>query len=404
DCRRFRIRQRYVPQPAPDWRVRGGGPPRHRREGGGGGVRGGGLPRGPLCAGGPLLVAPTHGRGPGGRVRRARGAGCRGGAASGIVGTALPQPSRNLTITDLDAAAMYIALYVVGDPNSANTISHVSLLGHTRARNGEYGVALHNGGDDCLVENLYTYRVDRPFFFYGVQNVNNSCVGDQTAFCFAPVLKSYSRSTRKNTIRYSAINQPGQSGAVAKINFQVQHDPAVIDPPPTVQAVTLDYDESNMTSGGNGVQFDYYAGPGGLTPQSSSSHQLFNDFVLRGATNNTVLTTVAVNGAAASPRINLEKFQFKRPKSANDLDNNGFQARQRWDRYAVGVLRHSAARRCGDRPLRHDHDVRGCPAVRKFRQSATLEGPDELTRPGGQTQSNAGREASVRSAEVHDAE
>ena len=250
-------------------------------------------------------------------------------APSAIVCTALSQPSRNLTISDLDVSAMYTALYVVGDPNSANTITHVNLLGHTRARNGEYGVALHNGGDDCLVENLYTYRVDRPFFFYGVQNVNISCVGDQTAFGFAPVVKSYSRSTRNITIRYSAINQPGQSGAVAKINFQVQHDPAVIDPPPTVQAVTLDYDESNMTSGGNGVQFDYYAGPGGLTPQSSSSHQLFNDFVLRGATNNTVLTTVAVNGAAASPRINLEKFQFKRPKSANDLDNNGFQARQR---------------------------------------------------------------------------
>jgi hypothetical protein len=250
-------------------------------------------------------------------------------APNAIVCTALSQPSHNLTITDLDVSAMYTALYVVGVPNSANTITHVSLLGHTRARNGEYGVALHNSGDDSLVENLYTYRVDRPFFFYGVQDVNITCVGDQTAFGFAPVVKAYSRGTRNITIRYSAINQPGQSGAVAKINFQVQHDPSVIDPPPTVQAVTLDYDESNITSGGNGVEFDYYAGPGGLTLQSSSSHQLFNNFIIRGATNNTVLTTVALNSANAPPEINLEKFRFKRPRAANDLDNNGFQGRRR---------------------------------------------------------------------------
>ena len=250
-------------------------------------------------------------------------------APNAITFTALSQPCRDLTINDLDVSAMYTALYVVGDPNSANTITHVRLLGHTRARNGEYGVALHNSGDDCLVENLYTYRVNRPFFFYGVQDVNITCVGDQTAFGFAPVVKAYSRGTRNITIRYSAINQPGQSGAVAKISFQVQHDPSVIDPPPTVQAVMLDYDESNMTAGGNGVEFDYYAGPGGLTLQSSSSHQLFDNFVIRGATNNTVLTTVGLNGAPAPSEINLEKFQFKQPRSANDLDNNGFQGRRR---------------------------------------------------------------------------
>jgi hypothetical protein len=250
-------------------------------------------------------------------------------APNAIVCTALSQPSHHVTITDLDVSTMYTAFYIVGDPSSANTISHVSLLGHVRARNGEYGVALHDGGDDCLVENLYTYRVNRPFFFYGVQNVNITCVGDQTGFGFAPVVKAYSRSTRNITIRYSAINQPGQSVAVAKINFQVQHDPSVIDPPPTVQAVTLDYDESNITSGGNGIEFDYYAGPGGRTLQASSSHQLFNNFVIKGATNNTVLTTVALNSATAPCEINLEKLRFKRPRSANDLENNGFQGRRR---------------------------------------------------------------------------
>jgi hypothetical protein len=198
------------------------------------------------------------------------------------------------------------------------------LLGHTRVLNGEYGIAFHNGGDDALIENLYTYRISRPFFFYGVQNVKVTCVGDQTNFGFQPLVKAYTRSTRNITIKYSAINQPGQSGAVGKISFQVQHDPAVIDPPPTVHGVTLDYDESNITAGGNGVEFDYYAGPGGTTLQSSSSHQLFNDFVIRGVTRNTLLSTVALNSAAANCRIDLDKLQFSRPKAANELSNNGF--------------------------------------------------------------------------------
>ncbi len=247
-------------------------------------------------------------------------------APNAIVCTALSQKSANITITDLDVATMYTALYVVGDPNSANTITDVNVLGHTRALNCEYGVALHDSGDDTLIENLYTYRVSRPFFFYGVQNVKVTCVGEQTNFGFAPIVKAYSRSTRNITIKYSAINQPGQSGAVAKINFQVQCDPAVIDPPPTVQAVELDYNESNLTSGGNGIQFDYYAGPGGLTQQSSSSNLLFDNFVIRGSTRNTLLTTVALNTAAAQGRINVDKFQFTRPRAANDLGNNGFRA------------------------------------------------------------------------------
>jgi hypothetical protein len=249
-------------------------------------------------------------------------------APNAILCTALSRSSANITITDLDVTAMYTALYVVGDPTSANTITHVNLLGHTRALECEYGVALHDSGDDSSIENLYTYRVSRPFFFYGVQNVRITCVGDQTNFGFAPVVKAYSRGTRNIVIRYSAINQPGQSESVAKINFQVQHDPAVISPPPTVQQVELDYDESNLTSGGYGIQFDYYGGAGGLTQQSASSNLLFNHFVIRGSSRNALRTTVALNSAAAQCEINVEQFVFNRPPAANDLGNNGFMNRK----------------------------------------------------------------------------
>jgi hypothetical protein len=36
------------------------------------------------------------------------------------------------------------------------------------------------------------------------------------------------------------------------------------------------------------------------------------------------MSTVALNGAAANCRINVEEVQFARPKAVNDLNNNGF--------------------------------------------------------------------------------
>lgn len=245
-------------------------------------------------------------------------------APNAILCTALSRPSANITINDLDVSSMYTAFYAIADPNTANTVSHINLLGHTRFTNGEYGVALHDGGDDTIIENLYTYRANRPFFFYGVERVRITAVGDQNAFGFQPVVKAYSRSTRDITIRYSAINQLGQSESVAKINFQVQHDPAVIDPPPTVQEVYLDYDESNVTGNGYGIQFDYYAGAGGQTRQSASAHQLFDNFVIKGFTNNSLLTTVDLSSAASRGRINVNGFRFARPKADHELGNNGF--------------------------------------------------------------------------------
>jgi hypothetical protein len=247
-------------------------------------------------------------------------------APSAIVCTALSHSSENITVTNLQATKMYAGFYVPGDPNSANTITHVNLLGHTQILNGEYGIALHNGGDDTLIENLYTYRLDRPFFFYGVQNVKVVCVADQTNFGFQAVVKAYSRSTSNIVIRYTPVNQPGQSKVVPKISFQVQSDPAVINPPPTVQGVTLDYGEDNITSDGYGIEFDYYGGPGGRTQQSEASNQLFNNFVVRGATRNTILTTVALKTAAAQCQINLDQFKSAPPRAEHDLRNNGFRA------------------------------------------------------------------------------
>jgi len=46
--------------------------------------------------------------------------------------------------------------------------------------------------------------------------------------------------------------------------------------------------------------------------------------VIRGTTRNTLMSTVALNSAAATCRIDLDKLQFSRPKATNELTNNGF--------------------------------------------------------------------------------
>jgi pectate lyase-like protein len=239
-----------------------------------------------------------------------------------IAFTALARSASNITVTDLQVRNMYAGFWVLGDPGTQNTITHVNLLGHTQILNGEYGVAFHNTGDDTVIENLYTYRLNRPFFIYGVQNVTVNCTADQTNHGFQPVVKAYSRSSRNIAIKYEAINQPGQSNAVSKISFQVQHDPAVVNPPPTVQGVTLEYGETNVSSGGNGIEFDYFSGPGGTTLQSSSANPLFDNFVIRGSMRNTVMTTVALTGARC--RINLDHISAARPRPGNELESNGF--------------------------------------------------------------------------------
>jgi hypothetical protein len=238
--------------------------------------------------------------------------------------TALARSASNITVTDLQVRNMYAGFWVLGDPGSQNTITHVNLLGRTQILDGEYGVAFHNTGDDTVIENLHTYRLNRPFFLYGVQNVTVNCVADQTNFGFQPVVKAYSRSTRNISIKYEADNQPGQSKASAKISFQVQHDPAVVNPPPTVRDVTLEYGETNVTTGGNGIEFDYYGGAGGRTLQPSSANQLFDNFVIRGATHNTVMTTVALAGGASRCHINLDQISAARARPGNELESNGF--------------------------------------------------------------------------------
>lgn len=261
-------------------------------------------------------------------------------APNGIVVTALSSgaSSTGFTVIDLISNNMYIGLWAVCDPTSTQSVSHITLSGCTRVLNGEYGVAFHNGGDESVVENLYTYRVNRPFFVYGVQGFRVDCVGDQVNYGFQPVVKSYRRNTSNISIRYRPINQQGQSLAVSRLSFQVQCDPAVVSPPPVVQQVYVDWDESACGSGGIGVEFDYFAGTGGTTQQSTSANTLFNGFIIRGLSANTLMTTVNINNINAYCQIDYSDFRFATPAAANTVDtNHGFVTTKKFT-YTPSVL------------------------------------------------------------------
>jgi hypothetical protein len=242
-----------------------------------------------------------------------------GTAAIAAIGvTSLSGQSTGITVIDLSANACYTGVYVTDNPNNRVT-SHISLLGRTRIVNGLYGVALHNGGDHSVIENLYTYRIARPFFTYGVRNVVINCLSEQILYGFGAYIEAYSRNCGNLHVTYKNINAIGAN--TAKLSFAVQCDPLVVNPPPTVQNVYVDYEEQDDVGGGYTIQFNYFAGTGGTVQQSRSSNPLFNNIVLRGFCNGSLLTTVSL-AAAAQCLIDFDYLRFARPDAAHDLNNH----------------------------------------------------------------------------------
>lgn len=254
-------------------------------------------------------------------------------APNAIACIGLTGPVTDFTVVDLDVESCYIGFWATGNPNVFNTqVTGINLLGYTNVRNGEYGVGLHNAGDQTVIENLHTYRCARALFFYGVQDVNVlNCVAEQVAFGFQSLIKAYGRASRNISVKYETLNSQGQSGAVAKFSIQSQSDPAVINPPAVVETIILDIHETNTSQGGIGIEFDYYSGAGGLTLTPTSANQLFNNIVVRGFMNNSIYTTVQLNTAGAQCQINYDNLQYVAPAAANDLrNNNGFLASRKF--------------------------------------------------------------------------
>lgn len=240
---------------------------------------------------------------------------------NGIVATMVSGPSSRISIYDPDFTGLAAAVYCVGDPASLNTVAQVNVHGYMRVTSCQYGIAYHNGGDDSVIQNIYAYRTGRPFFIYGAQHVAVKATSEQQNRSIYALCKAYSRTTRAINIDYELLNTPGLDPTAPTLSFQIQGDPAVVTIPPTLDTVCVDYHETNCASAGNGIRFDYYAGLNGAVQTATSSNPLFNNFWIRGLTNNQISTTVQL-GTAAQCQINYDSLIYARPAAANDLNNN----------------------------------------------------------------------------------
>ena len=238
----------------------------------------------------------------------------------------LTRASSGIDISDLTVTNCYALIVVTGDPHSTLRARNISLVGNSRFFGpGEYGVCLHNNGDDVCIENAYVYKVNRPVFIYGVSNVSCNIVADSMNGGFESLIKAYSRPVRNITLRQRVVDSPGLTSA--RCVFQSQHNSSIQELPQTVENVSLDLDESNVGAG-LGIEFGYVGGAGGATYIPTSLHPLFDNFVLRGRTNGALLAHVALQGAALC-QINSDHLQFIRPSPSLELSSQRGYVRSR---------------------------------------------------------------------------
>lgn len=219
--------------------------------------------------------------------------------------TSLSGPSSNITTYDLTATNCFAGFWCID--NGVNVTAGISLLGHTSVINGEYGIPLHNGGDDTFIENLITFNVNRPIFFYGCQNiVVANLVAEQTNYGFGSIIKAYNRSTRNITINACYRNSPGN--AVSRLSIQVQCDPALFPVAPTVKQIYITHDEQNVPVGSSSIEFDSFYSTGGAQA-STCNQQLFDQIAIRGFSLGYLFSTVKFTTAAAQCQINYDNLE-----------------------------------------------------------------------------------------------
>lgn len=226
-------------------------------------------------------------------------------AAIAFAVTSLSGTSSNITTYDLTTTNCYAGFWVID--NGAAVSSGISLLGHTSVINGEYGIPLHNGGDDTFIENLVTFQVNRPYFFYGCQNVVIANLDAQaTNYGFGAIIKAYNRSTRNITINASYRNAPGNP--TSRLSIQVQCDPALFPTAPTVKNLYITHDEQNLDGGSNCIEFDSFYSTGGAQA-STCNQQLFDQIAIRGFGQGIIISRVQFTTAAAQCQINYDNFE-----------------------------------------------------------------------------------------------
>jgi hypothetical protein len=229
-------------------------------------------------------------------------------ATAGVIAfavTSLSGLSSNITTYDLTTNNCFAGFWAID--NGIAVSSGISLLGRTSVSNGEYGIPLHNGGDDTFIENLLTFRVNRPHFFYGCQNVViANLVAEQTNWGFGAIIKAYNRSTRNITVNACHRNAPGN--AVSRLSIQVQCDPALFPTAPTVKQIYITHDEQSVPFGSSSIEFDSFYSTGGAQA-STCNQQLFDQIAIRGFSLGYLFSTVRFTTAAAQCQINYDNLE-----------------------------------------------------------------------------------------------
>lgn len=211
---------------------------------------------------------------------------------NGLAFTATTRDSYNIRIAHYRATNTFASLYCFGDGAAAFRVR--GIVADLEHDGGEYGIALHNNGDRVDVRARVTNINARPFFFYGVDQVDFDVRDDAGAGAnsgFSALIKSYDRDTTNIRGRY----RTARSTTVPKFILQSQHDPALQPTPGKLRNIAVDFSDLGTT--GPSIEFEYFQNAA-LT--AASANQLFDNVRLYGSCVNDVTTTVIQNPAVRS--------------------------------------------------------------------------------------------------------
>jgi hypothetical protein len=210
--------------------------------------------------------------------------------------------SSNINFHNHKSYKHFAHVFINGVPTSSDRVAGVTFSGATRLDHGRYGFALHNNGDNVVVENAYTYQLNRPLFAYGVSNFNANIVADAINDGFKVLVKAYSRNTIGGKLR---LLMKDRANVQPKVGFESEHNNALQPTPAYIEDVDVTYLESNVDSAST-IAFSYYRS-GVLTATSSS--KLFNNIRINGKTAGSIDTNVVLSSASNPCIIDISDFE-----------------------------------------------------------------------------------------------
>lgn len=250
------------------------------------------------------------------------------GTGVGVTGTnavaifSSVNPSSNITFHATKIANHYSGLFVNGSAISTIRATNICMSGATSIATGDYGIALHNNGDNFVAERVSSFEHARPVFIYGVSNAVININAYAMVSGFQSLVKTYSRNTENIRLKHTVYDRLNSQ---YRIGIQSQHNPAVQPVPCYVRNVWLDISEINCETSGPALNFDYYQN---TTPQATCSNYIFDNIILSGYTptyNVTSTVTLSVNYPC---QIMATNFQCQ--TGINGLNNKGFVGAQKF--------------------------------------------------------------------------